>query len=387
MQRSLRTGGAGLLLWLVLAAPAAAATVTVRVEGATQTLVPQTQVTTSADVVVDKTASNGTTCPGTSGGGALELATKGDWSGRSFSPAPGDQVVERILTEDHPFEQDQRYWSVYVDNAPLDVGLCAYEPQEGDELLFAAFCFKATTGCFTGDPLDVRGAATAAPGVPYTVAVDEYTSPFQQTPTKAPSAGATVTGGDAPATTGADGTAAVTLSRRGPVTLTATKGGRVRDELTVCVTDGRDGFCGTDVPPPPCFHLGDDGRCGTVDRLRPEARIVGIEHRQRFRRGAAPRELQATVSPDHSGVASVAFSLLRKVDGKCTAFDGRTERFRRARCGTHPSFAAGDGAEVSYLLPRRLGKGRYVLHVTATDRAGNADIVEPGRSRVVFHVR
>jgi hypothetical protein len=41
---------------------------------------------------------------------------------------------------------------------------------------------------------------------------------------------------------------------------------------------------------------------------------------------------------------------------------------------------------VSYLLPRRLGKGRYVLHVTATDRAGNADIVEPGRSRVVFRV-
>jgi hypothetical protein len=222
------------------------------------------------------------------------------------------------------------------------------------------------------------------------VSVDEYSSVFgdtSATATKAPSAGATVTGGGQTATTGADGQATLTFTQRGPVTLTTTKGGRIRDALDLCVTDGADGFCGTDVPPPPCEHVGDDGRCGTIDRLRPEARIVGIEHHQTFRRKAAPRVLQATVGPDVSGIRSVAFSLLRKAGRTCTAFDGATETFKRARCGTHPAFDVGDRAEVSYLLPKRLAKGRYVLHVTATDRAGNVDIVQPRRSRVVFFVK
>ena len=50
-------------------------------------------------------------------------------------------------------------------------------------------------------------------------------------------------------------------------------------------------------------------------------------------------------------------------------------------------FAIGDRPDWSYLLPARLGQGRYVLDVIAIDKAGNRDRLARGRSRVVFFVR
>jgi hypothetical protein len=44
-------------------------------------------------------------------------------------------------------------------------------------------------------------------------------------------------------------------------------------------------------------------------------------------------------------------------------------------------------SQVSYLLPHRLGRGRYVLDVIATDGAGNREALARGTSRVVFFVR
>jgi hypothetical protein len=386
---------AGVLLALVLTAAAGAATVTVRVEGAAQTLVPATTVTPSSAVVVDKTATGGTTCDGAKGGGALELATGGDWGGTAFSFG---QSVEVIKGESHVFGTGA-FWSFSVNNAPAAVGLCDYEPVEGDELLLYAACDGAPAPtCFSEDPLDVRGPATAAPGRPVTIAVDEYTAPFGATPTKAPSAGATVSGGGATATTGADGTAALTLTERGPVTLTAAKNGRVRDEIGLCVTDGADGFCGTTAPgttPPPaagevqaaCQTSGDDGRCGTRDRRAPEVTITGIREQQRFSRARAPRELTATVADDPSGLQAVKLGLSRSAGGRCWVLSGKRAAFRRARCGHHAVFGVDARPAVSYLLAKRLPRGRYVLDVVAIDKAFNRDALARGRNRVVFTVR
>jgi hypothetical protein len=44
-------------------------------------------------------------------------------------------------------------------------------------------------------------------------------------------------------------------------------------------------------------------------------------------------------------------------------------------------------ASVSYLLPHRLRRGRYVLDVIAVDGAGNREPLARGTSRVVFFVR
>ena len=64
---------------------------------------------------------------------------------------------------------------------------------------------------------------------------------------------------------------------------------------------------------------------------------------------------------------------------------------RLSRCGAARGrwFTVGDRAQWSYLLPARLGRGRYVLDIEVTDRAGNADDARcsAGRNRVVFFVR
>ena len=51
------------------------------------------------------------------------------------------------------------------------------------------------------------------------------------------------------------------------------------------------------------------------------------------------------------------------------------------------NFSIGDRQDWSYLLPERLGKGRYVLDVIAIDKLGTRDSITRGRNRVVFHVR
>ena len=66
---------------------------------------------------------------------------------------------------------------------------------------------------------------------------------------------------------------------------------------------------------------------------------------------------------------------------------GLHQRFRNSRCGRRVNFKIGDRADWSYLLPKRLGKGRYVLDAIAVDKAGNRDTLARGRNRVVFFVR
>ena len=62
-------------------------------------------------------------------------------------------------------------------------------------------------------------------------------------------------------------------------------------------------------------------------------------------------------------------------------------RFVGARCGRGHSFHVSSSASFSYLLPKRLGPGRYVLDVSALDAAGNRTTLARGTSRLVFHVR
>ena len=135
---------------------------------------------------------------------------------------------------------------------------------------------------------------------------------------------------------------------------------------------------------------GDDGACGTKDRRAPRGKIVSIREGQRFGRGKGPRTLSGIVAPDPSGLAAVRLRLTRNDGGRCATFDGRSERFATLkRCGATRGrwFNAGDREAWSYLLPARLGRGRYVLDVQARDRAGNVDtLLQRTRTRVVFHV-
>ena len=376
------TGALGALLALAFAAPADAANVTVRVEGEAQTLVPRSAVATTADPVV-KDGTNA--CTGTSALGALDRAVGGDWGGSWFGAGFG-YSVETIKGETHndPFPADPaRYWSFWVNYRYQDQGLCGTELQEGDDVLMFVDCFSSTNACTAQVPLRISGVpGTVAPGQPISVKLEEFTTAFDPgtnttTTTPEPAEGATVRAGGQTVTTGADGTAQLTFSSPGPVSIEASKPGRVRTAALTCVTSGSDGNCGTQLPP--TAVLGTDR---PDDKTAPVVSFSRLANGRVFSRRRAPRKLEGSVTPDPSGLLSVRLSILREAGGRCWTFDGRGERFERHRCGGRSSFRIGDREEWSYLLPRRLPAGRYTIRAAAIDKAGN-----DSATQVVIRVR
>jgi len=380
----------GLLLVLCLPALAAAAPVTVdlRIEGRTDTLYEGT-VTTDVRTIDVGDGSGAHTCDGTNNGAN---PTPGPTRGAAFvagASGPGgfsfhgtwfasfqDASFDTIAGQSVAFDPVTNSFLVEYKNAVSAlVGSCQDKIADGDDVLYAY-------GTGSEQLLKLSGPATVPAGGTATLRVSDAAS-------NVPVAGATING----ASTAADGTVTVVLPGRGPQRYKASKPGAIRsNSVTVCATDGADGACGTAQ----CVTSGNDGRCGTRDRKAPVAGIRGIAEGQRFARGKGPRRLRAHVDPDPSGLREVKLRLTRNDKGRCSYFSGRSERFRRgrliggSRCGAQHGywFAVGDRQDVDYLLPRRLSRGRYVLDVTAVDKAGNRDAGrQRGRNRVVFYVR
>lgn len=374
MTKILKAGASGLLLALALAGPAAAATVNVRVEGQSATLLPRTTVTPPAAPEPD------TGCAADSAANALDTAVANDWDNKTFTST--------ILKETHSFSNND-YWTFWVfrgGHYVVSNGICDEKLAAGEELLAAYEVADPSTFAPTIFPLWITGVPAAVrPGEPFTVTVQraacetDFCNPGEGH--AVPAAGAEVSAGGGAAIADADGRATLTLTGRGPVALRATSSGATPSatELT-CVTDGADGSCGTTPPATtnPAIPAGPDRTPATV-------RITGIKEGQVFKRG--PRELTATVAADPSGIRAVKLALSRKVGGRCFTYSGKKERFRRARCGRHSYFMIGKDTDVSYLLPKRLGRGRYVLDVVSIDGNFNRDPLARGRNRVVFTVK
>jgi len=380
-----RSLGLAAVILAFAATPALAAPspVTVRVEGASDTLIPRTALTTTT-ATVNKDGVAGHDCAGTSAAGALEQASGGNWTG-TWSAGLG-YSVNAVKGEAHAFGSGQ-FWGFFVNDALAASGICGVELQTGDSVLLAPISETATSFGVLG----VSGVpATATLGQPIAVKVTRTTSDFTGTVTHDAVAGATVTGGGASAVTGADGSAQLVLGTRGPTTLRATDSGDIRSASEpVCVTDGSDGACGGSAASA-CATTGDDGLCGTKDKRAPRGKIASITEGQRFGKGKGPRTLSGTVASDPSGISDVRLRLTRNDHGRCQTYDGKKERLvAMKRCGAKRGkwFSAGDRQQWSYLLPSRLGSGRYVLDVEARDRAGNVDsLLQRTRTRVVFFV-
>jgi hypothetical protein len=349
---------------LALTAPAyAAPTVTVRVEGANATLLERTTVTLGSG--------NGSPCEPDTAGAALDAATKGNWDRQEF--------VSTILGETHSFA-DNDYWAEWVDKGSgykRGGGLCADHLSEGDEVLLLVDLSPPPSYAPTVFPLDIEGLpASATVGSDVTVSVVEYRSATGSTGEgeRTPVAGATVTGGAAPVTTGADGKATVRLDSAGVAVLKATKSGDAPSagERVQMLTIS----CACIMTLNPLQNV--------PDRAAPVAKLSGFADHQVFTTG--PRELKGSFS-DASGVKSVKLRLARRAGGQCWYFSGKMERFRRSGCGKEKYFAIGDRADWTYLLPARLEKGRYVLDAVAIDGAGNRTPLARGTTRVVFTVR
>jgi hypothetical protein len=381
-----------LALLLALALPpavraAAPASVTVRVEGANHTLLAPTGVTTGNAPVV-KDGNNAHSCPGATAAGALELATGGSWGGEWFESLHG-YSVETILGERLAFEfgaPENFFWSYWLDNKPSSVGICEGELSSGESILFFPECFseEEPSPCPPSpNPLGIEAPAVAEAGKPFTVVVTSYAN---ASGAPSPAAGAIVAGGGAQATTDATGHATLTLTGTGSQQLQATAPSSVRSEISVCVHAGNDGLCGA------ATSGGASGGASTPAATSYKGAYAVVAHADAvseghvYSRKSAPRLLRGTIST-HAPIASVSIELRRSYRGRCSAYDGLKERFKRTRCGGGSFFSVGDTPNFSYLLPAALAPGRYVLDIEATDTLGNHTTLARGSTRTVFFVR
>jgi hypothetical protein len=366
MKLSLTAGTVAGLLWLAAApALAAPANVTVRAEGADVTRVEATRVLTTAAPV----SKAGHDCSGTSAGGALDRATAGDWDAGWFD---GLEHFVKTIRGETPSGDD--YWSVWVNNKAIAVSACKAELQEGDEVLyFVDRCTFDGTGCSNDpvEPLAMTAPASVTAGAIAEVSVRKYNA----SGVSAPVAGARVSGPGVDVTTDAAGKASVTFAQAGDVAVRASKAGLVRSATSVVSVVAPEAPSAPRGPAAPA----------APDRTAPTAILTGLRDKQVLSRG--PRELRGSFGTDPSGVKAVKLRLTKRLGKKCWYFSGRMERFRGTKCGRGAYFAIGDRADWSYLLPARLGKGRYVLDAIAIDGAGNRTPLQRGTTRVVFTVR
>jgi hypothetical protein len=385
------------------------AVVTVRVEGATTTLLPPTVVTTQAAAfhpANDPAPSH--TCSGTSAAHALEMATGGTWNG-TYSSSSSDYTVNSILGEIHPTgPADASVWSFWVNDAPATLGICQQQLTDGDQILFFPEC-RGTAACSAGasapSVLSLSAPTVVQSGTLFTAGVASFPN-TGGTPTSL--AGATISADGVTAVTGAGGQAAITLTAPGSYLLSATAPNAVRTESVICVHNGNDGNCGTPKSPasgsgagstapptatnpissPLCATNGADGLCGTIDKTPPIARLQIPEGRH-YGHGKGPRELNGTVAPDPSGIKLIRLRLTRRNDGNCQVYSAKSASLLDGPCSIDdaPWFTVGPPTPFSYLLKKHLPTGRYVLDVQASDGAGNHQTTQvPGRSRIVFRV-
>lgn len=364
---SVRFATVAVLIALFLCPTALAAPVTVqlRVEGATATIY-EGPVTTDAKTVAKSgghrcdgtAAANGGTNP-TPGPTALTALDDGfpDWGG-SFSGDYKDYFVTRIGADD---DSTGKYFAVAIARAGrtsfLEEGACHVQVQQADEVIWGYDGF--------GKPfLRLTGPATTAVGQPLRIGVANGVD-------GSPVAGAAV-GGTA---SGSDGSATVCFDTPGTRRLKAERADAVRSNaLVVAVTAGTGSCPGaasggpspapiTSAPTSPAVPR------PVAPRAAPSLRLIAPRTSARYRRG--PRVITGRVNAD--GLRQVYLRIRRIARGGCSYYSGSRERFTRPRTCARARYArVGDRAAFSYLLPRRLERGRYIVDVKALDGAGAA---------------
>lgn len=360
---------------------AAPVTVDLRVEGSDATLF-EDAVTTDAKTIdlgdgshpCDGTNLGANPVPGPTMTSALDDARAAgglSWTG-SWNPGFEDFSVDTISSPFGSHSNDTvsvRFWGYALNYAFPSVGGCQQAVQTGDQVLFVYDAF--------GKPmLELTG-----PEDPIVRAGDVVALTVTDGATGDPVAGASIDG--ATGVTGADGRLGATFSALGATSLIKARlDGSVRSNaIQLCVETTHE-----------CSGFSPPGAAGAVplsvarDSTVPIARISGPRNGRKYRRG--PRLLRGTARDEGSGVREVKLSIRRHSRGKgCQWWSGRRDRFVGRNCRKTFFFAIGDDANWSYLLPRRLGPGRYVVDVKVFDARRNRNTrFIPGENRAVFEV-
>jgi hypothetical protein len=316
------------LLLLLAAAPAVAApvSVTLRVEGRTQTIFDGPVTTDGHDVT---TPSAGThKCDGTNGGdpgppgptatAALDDAAR--QAGFTFDGEYGnfgidDYFLTRVAQDTR--DAASEFWSLWIEFAFSDKGGCQKRVNQGDDVLWALIPFS------TDRALKLTGPTTATTGQPVIVRVTNGAN-------GAGEAGARVGG----ALTGADGSAQLTFASAGVYRLKAEKVNAVRsNSLVLCVDP-------PEAPP-----------CTSGDRISPAAQMLAPRYASDGSRSRRFRVAWQGVD-DASGSGIAGFEVdVREVGSEFETLVGRTRAVSKLFRGTF-------GTE-------------YEFRVIAVDRAGN----------------
>ena len=223
-RRIVTLAATSVLALLTASTPAIAgtpATVSVRVEGATSTLLPLTTVTTNTT----PTPPPGN-CPGTTAAGALQLATEGNWDHQEY--------IQTILGETHEWTMaDPRYWALWINDKYSEEGACTLQMHEGDRLLFLVDRVLAPEYTPTVFPLELSGAPMEiTQGESATVTVNKYSTAGVASAAN----GVSVKGGETAVTTNASGQATVKFNTLGTAHLRGTKSGFAPTaSVAVCV--------------------------------------------------------------------------------------------------------------------------------------------------------
>ncbi len=210
------------------AAPAAVASaslpkVTVRIEGKAKTLLAATTVQTRSGSITKDGAPTGV-CPASSAQGALNVATKGNWSG-SWSASYEEYFVTKILGETESGTKE--YWEIFVNNVAASAGACEIKLHSGEQVLFAAVTVSGPAAY----PLGVVVPSVIVVGRPFVVEVVGYNAKGK----KRPLAGASVAVGSHSGPTNSKGEISLTGSHTGTFTLQVNAKGYIRDEVQIHV--------------------------------------------------------------------------------------------------------------------------------------------------------
>ena len=211
-------GAAAMLAVGPTAALAAGPTsVSVRIEGASRTLLRATTVRTHSGSIT-KGHTPAKACPATTAAGALDVATHHNWNGTYGSYGLS---VTSILGEAHPFTSS-KYWSIFVNNKYASSGICGLQLRKGEKILFAAVPDKGTE-------FPIVLSAPAHSGSTFTVKA----SYFNAKNVSKPLSGVLIKG---IGHTNAKGLATAHVTKTGTLTMTATKAGFIRAEASVSIS-------------------------------------------------------------------------------------------------------------------------------------------------------
>lgn len=211
-------------------------TVSIRVEGMTRTLLPETGLSPHSSEI-DKDGKPADTCVGDTAAVALEDGTHGHWTAGTYSSGLGYPVIG-VLGESYPFTSDY-YWALWIDDKPATTGICGATLKNGDSILLFPQCSQESAancpqGMFNPAVLKLSGPSRAHVGRSIVLKVSTLAN---LTGAASPGVGVKIAFDKRSVNTSSAGTARVRFSKPGVYHVVASAPDSIRDELAVRVSD------------------------------------------------------------------------------------------------------------------------------------------------------